>query len=98
MSGVAVQKHETYPWLPQCYSATLEALTRSLVVYLDPATTDPWLNANANGSPGVVPIDGPRPPPSANFFSEDREGCNGVDGNFDGGGDNVSRFHVASPF
>src|SRR6266566_3231256 len=91
--GVSIQKYETYSRLPRCDAATLEALTRSRVVYLDPATAHSRLNTNAHGSPGIVPIDRTRPPPLSNLLCEDRKGCSRIDGHFDSSSDDISESH-----
>src|SRR5260370_40178752 len=78
-------------------AATLESFASGLVVHLEPAATDTGLNADADGPPGVVPVDGARPPPLADFLGKDGERGNGVNGHSNGDGDDAGGAHGCRP-
>src|SRR5258708_12298825 len=68
-----VQEHKADAGLPHSNTAAIETLAGASIVHLNPATTHTWLDADADGSPGVVPVDGPRPPPLTDLFRDNRK-------------------------
>src|SRR6266516_2103481 len=80
VSAITVQQDEADTGLPHRDPADLEAITADLFVHLAPSTAKARLTPCANGSIGIVPVDGAWLPPPVDLFREDLEGCGGIDG------------------